>query len=229
MAWRLSADLARWIAFLYQAGGEVANEDFSAMQLDSDAAREATEFYVGLVEQGYAQQPSELDSGWPGEAFGKGRAAMAMEGNWMVPFLADHHPDLNYGMTELPAGAEEATMAFTVCYAVAAGIPDERKDAAFELVNYLTGPDGMKAWTDLGLAMPTRESLRDQWLEQFPHLEPFLARRGGGTAWQFVPGFQDVFDTINSGCSRPSSARCSRAGAARRPASRRGSAEPLAQ
>jgi multiple sugar transport system substrate-binding protein len=195
----LSADMARWIAFLYQAGGEVASEDFSAMSLDSDAAREATEFYVGLVESGYAQQPSELDSGWAGEAFGKGRAAMAMEGNWIVSFLADQYPDLNYGVTELPAGAEEATMAFTVCYAVAAGIPDERKDAAFELVNYLTGEEGMKAWTDLGLAMPTRQSLRDQWLEQFPNLEPFLAGAEYARAWQFVPGFQDVLDTVNSG------------------------------
>jgi multiple sugar transport system substrate-binding protein len=195
----LSADTARWIAFLYQAGGEVANEDFSAMMLDSDAALEATEFYVGLVDNGYAQQPSELDSGWAGEAFGKGRAAMAMEGNWIVPYLADQFPDLNYGVTVLPAGAQDATMAFTVCYAVAAGIPDERKDAAFELVNYLTGPDGMQAWTDLGLAMPTRQSLRDHWLGQFPELEPFLVGADSARAWQFVPGFQDVVDTIGSG------------------------------
>ncbi len=195
----LPADFARWIAFLYQAGGAVANEDFTEMQFDSAEAQEALDFYVGLVEQGYAQQPSELDSGWPGEAFGKGRAAMVVEGNWMVPFLADNHPDINYGVAPLPAGNEEATMAFTVCYAVAAGIPDERKEQAFELVNYLTGPEGMKAWTDLGLAMPTRQSLRDQWLGQFPDLEPFLAGADVARPWQFVPGFNDVLDTVNSG------------------------------
>lgn len=195
----LSADMARWIAFLYQAGGTVANEDFTEMTLTSDEAMAATEFYVGLVEQGYAQQPSELDSGWAGEAFGKGRAAMAMEGNWIVPFLADQFPDLNYGVTQLPAGEQEATMAFTVCYAVPADIPDDRKEAAFEVVNYLTGPEGMKAWTDLGLAMPTRQSLRDQWLEQFPDLQPFLDGAEHAHPWQFIPGFQDVLDTVNNG------------------------------
>jgi multiple sugar transport system substrate-binding protein len=195
----LSADMARWIAFLYQAGGTVANEDFTEMTLTSDEAMAATEFYVGLVEQGYAQQPSELDSGWAGEAFGKGRAAMAMEGNWIVPFLADQFPDLNYGVTQLPAGEQEATMAFTVCYGVPADIPDDRKEAAFEVVNYLTGPEGMKAWTDLGLAMPTRQSLRDQWLEQFPDLQPFLDGADNAYAWQFIPGFQDVLDTVNNG------------------------------
>ncbi|MDT8305106.1 MAG: ABC transporter substrate-binding protein [Anaerolineae bacterium] len=195
----LSADMARWIAFLYQAGGAVANEDFTEMQLTSEEALAATEFYVGLVEQGYAQQPSELDSGWAGEAFGKGRAAMAMEGNWIIPFLADQYPDVNYGVVQLPAGEQEATMAFTVCYAVAADIPDDRKEAAFEVVNYLTGSEGMKAWTDLGLAMPTRQSLRDQWLEQFPDLQPFLDGAEHAYPWQFIPGFQDVLDTVNNG------------------------------
>ena len=196
----INPDFARWIAFLYQAGGSVTNEDFSAMTINSPEAQEALTFYIGMVEDGLANQPSELDSGWNGEAFGKGRAAMSMEGNWIVPFLADQFPDLNYGVTQLPAGpGGEATMAFTVCYAVPAGIDAAQQEAAFELVNYLTGPEGMKEWTDLGLAMPTRESLRAGWLEQYPDLEPFLDGADYAYPWQFRPGFQDVLDTINDG------------------------------
>lgn len=196
----INPDFARWIAFLYQAGGSVTNEDFSAMTINSPEAQEALNFYIGMVEDGLANQPSELDSGWNGEAFGKGRAAMSMEGNWIVPFLADQFPDVNYGVTQLPAGpGGEATMAFTVCYAVPAGIDAARQEAAFELVNYLTGPEGMKEWTDLGLAMPTRESLREGWLEQYPDLQPFLDGADNAYPWQFRPGFQDVLDTINDG------------------------------
>ena len=170
----LPADMARWIAFLYQAGGTVANDDFSAMTLDSPEALEATDFYVNLVLDGFAAQPSDLDSGWPGEAFGKGTAAMALEGNWIVPFLQDQFPDLNWGVTEMPAGpGGDATMAFTVCYGVAADAPNPEESIA--LANWLTGAEGMAQWTDLGLAMPTRASLSDAWLEQFPDLEPFLA------------------------------------------------------
>lgn len=194
----LSADFARWIAFLYQAGGSVTNEDFTEMTINSPEALEALEFYAGLVEDGMAAQPADLDSGWAGEAFGKEQAAMAMEGNWIVPFLADQFPDVNYGVTQLPAGpGGEATMAFTVCYGVPAS--GQNKEASFRLVNYLTGPEGMKEWTDLGLAMPTRESLRDGWLEQFPELQPFLDGADHARPWQFRPGFQDVLDTINSG------------------------------
>jgi multiple sugar transport system substrate-binding protein len=196
----LPPDFARFIAFLYQAGGEVADEDFVEMRINSPQALEAINFYVDMVQDGYAAQAADLDSGWPGEAFGRQRAAMAIEGNWIVPFMSDQFPDVNYGIEELPAGPDrQATMAFTVCYGVPANISLERQQAAFELVNYLTGPVGMEAWTDLGLAMPTRESLRAQWLEQFPELEPFLAGAEYAEPWQFVPGFQDVLDTINAG------------------------------
>ncbi len=194
----LSPDIARWIAFLYQAGGTVANDDFSAMTLDTPEAKESLEFYVGLVRDGYAAQPADLDSGWPGEAFGKGQAAMAMEGNWIVPYLRDQFPDLNYGLEELPAGpAGKATMSFTVCYGVPTGT--QNRAEAVELVNFLTGESGMKEWTDLGLAMPTRASLRAGWLAQYPDLEPFLNGADYAYPWQFRPGFQDVSDTINAG------------------------------
>jgi multiple sugar transport system substrate-binding protein len=97
---------------------------------------------------------------------------------------------------ELPAGpAGKATMAFTVCY----GVPKKAKnpDAAIKFVDYLTGAEGMKAWTDLGLAMPTRASLRKGWLEKFPNLEPYLNGAEYARKWQFVPGFQAVLDKVN--------------------------------
>ena len=194
----LSADFARWIAFLYQAGGSVAADDFSAMTINSPEALDALNFYVGMITDGIAAQPSDLDSGWNGEAFGKGKAAMALEGMWIAPYLTDQFPDINWGVTELPSDpAGKATMAFTVCYGVPADAPN--LDASVRLVNYLTGPDGMKAWTDLGLALPTRASLRDGWLEQYPDMEPFLNGAEYAQKWQFRPGFQDVLDTINDG------------------------------
>ena len=194
----INPDFARWIAFLYQAGGEVANADFSAVTLDGPEALQAMEFYVGLVRDGFAAPASDLDSGWPGEAFGKGRAAMTMEGNWIVPYLKDQFPDLKYGITELPAGpGGKATMAFTVCYGVAAN--GKNTDAAAKVVDYLTGAEGMKAWTDLGLAMPTRQSLSEGWLAQYTELEPMLKGADYARKWQFRPGFSDVLDTINAG------------------------------
>ncbi len=193
----LPADFARLIAFVYQAGATVTNDDFTEMTINSPEGLAAVEYYLNMVLDGYAAQPADLDSGWPGEAFGKQRAAMVVEGNWIIPFLADQFPDVDYGVVELPAGpGGEATMAFTVCYAVPNGT--DNTEASTALVNYLTGPEGMKAWTDLGLAMPTRQSLREDWLAQYPDLEPFLNGAEYARPWQFTPGFQDVLDEINA-------------------------------
>jgi multiple sugar transport system substrate-binding protein len=194
----VSPDFARLIAFIYQAGGTIADEGFTTMTLDSEAVQAATDYYVGLVTSGSAAQPADLDSGWTGEAFGKARAAMVVEGNWLVPFLKDNYPDVNYGIVELPAGpGGKATMAFTVCYAVPAG--GANNDKAIEVVNYLTGPEGMASWSGLGLAMPTRTSLEAGWVEQYPDLAPFIAGAEYARKWQFRPGFQDVLDTFNAG------------------------------
>jgi multiple sugar transport system substrate-binding protein len=192
-------DFARLIAFVYAAGGSVISEDASKMTINSPESKAAVDFYTGLVAEGYGKKPADLDSGWPGEAFGKGKAAMAFEGNWMIPFLKDNYPDLKYTVVEMPAGPKsKATMAFTVCYGVAsAAAGGKNQDAAWKLVNYLTGEEGMKAWTDLGLAMPTRASLKDGWLKTFPNLEPFLAGAEYARGWQFTTGFNDVLKSIN--------------------------------
>jgi multiple sugar transport system substrate-binding protein len=194
----VTPDMARWLAFLYQAGGSVYNADATQMTINSPEALEAMTFYAGLVEKGYAAQPSDLSTGWPGEAFGQGKAAMVVEGNWIMSYLTDQFPDLNFAVAELPAGpAGKATMAFTVCYAAPAS--GKNVAASWDLINYLAGTDGMKAWTDLGLAMPTRQSLSEGWAAQYPDSQPFISGAAYAYPWQFVTGFQAVLDTMNSG------------------------------
>jgi multiple sugar transport system substrate-binding protein len=194
----VTPDMARWLAFLYQAGGTVYNEDATEMTINSPEAKEALDFYVGLVQQGYAAEPSTLSTGWPGEAFGQAKAAMVVEGNWIMPFMKDQFPDVKFGVSELPQGpAGKATMAFTVCYAAPAS--GKHLEQSWDLINALTGPEGMGAWTGLGLAMPTRPSLQEAWAGQYPEQQAFLNGSDYSHPWQFVSGFQAVFDTINSG------------------------------
>ncbi len=191
----LPADAARWTAFLYQAGGHVLNSS-GKMDINTPEAKKALDYYLNFFTAGTAVTPDKVDSGWPGEAFGKGKAAMVVEGNWIVPFLKQSYPSIQYGVAELPAGsAGKHTLAFTVCYAV----PKTAKDPAgsWGLVNALTNKAGMQQWTDLGLAMPTRKSLRDHWSSKFPDLQAFLAGADYAQSWSFGPGFSSVFDTFN--------------------------------
>jgi len=194
----VTPDMARWLAFLYQAGGSVYNADATQMTINSPEAKKALDFYVGLVKDGFAAQPADLSAGWPGEAFGQQKAAMVVEGNWIMPYLKDQFPDVKFAVAELPKGpADAATMSFTVCYAAPAG--GKNLEESWKLINYLTGTEGMKAWTDLGLAMPTRKSLEAGWAAQYPEQAAFQAGAAYAYPWQFVAGFKEVLDAINSG------------------------------
>jgi len=189
----------RWLPFLYQAGGSVLNDDWTQSTFDSDQTRAALEFYVGLVTDGYAGPPSAVDAGWGGEAFGNGRVAMAMEGNWVITYLLNQFPDLHWGVAELPKGpAGQASMAFTVCYGVAAD--NKNPDESWTLVNYLTGKEGAQLVATQGFGvMPARISAASAWLEKMgQEFEPFVKSADYAHKWQFPVGFQDAVDTFNA-------------------------------
>ena len=144
----LSADWARLMPFVYQAGG---NGQFKSA--NTAPFRTAVNYYVGLLKSGLAAQPSQTGSGWCGEAFGKERAAFAFEGNWMFPTMASF-PGVQFTTAPLPMDKKRGNLAFTVSYSMAKD--SKNKPAAWELLKYLVGKQGMQQWVSLGLALPTR-------------------------------------------------------------------------
>ena len=193
----ISPDFSRWLPFLRQAGGSVFTAD-GEMNLESAAGSAALSFFAGLFQNGYAHTPLEFGAAWSGAAFANGRIAMTVEGNWLVPYLRDAAPDLDFGVTDLPSGpppgGTEATVAFANCYAIPAGSPHPEQAAA--LIAFLTGPEAMTAWTDLRLTLPARTDLQSGWLARHPIMAPFLAGLDRATIWQFRPSFQTVLDNF---------------------------------
>jgi len=186
-------DTARQFAFHYAAGGKVISDDGTQIVIDSPEGNEAMEFYYGLYRDGLATTPADSGAGWPGDALAKGFSDIVFEGNWVVPFMKDSAPDVPVAFAEMPEGpAGKATLAFTVSFSAFAGTKEP--DGAWTVINYLTGPEGMKAWTDLGLAMPTRIALAEGWLQTFPELEPFVRAGDYAHGWQLGPGGQAFYN-----------------------------------
>lgn len=188
----------RWGVFMFQAGGSVTDDEVTSMTIDSDANREALEYLEDLYSDGYAASPTDLDSGWAGEAFGQGRAAMTIEGNWIVGAMNNDFPDVNWAVAELPAGpAGPGTFVFTVCY----GVPSasQHPEAAWDLVNHLVSPEALIEFTGQFPVMPGRESLAGDWTDAHPDLGAFIAGSEYARPFQFVPGFTAVVDVLNDG------------------------------
>ncbi|MCB0127461.1 MAG: sugar ABC transporter substrate-binding protein, partial [Caldilineaceae bacterium] len=185
----LSADFSRWLAFLYQAGGTVTTADGRAMAINSPEATIALDFYSNLVLEGKAAPPASLDSRWPGEAFAMARAAMTIEGNWLVPYLATEAPDLAYGTAPLPAGpAGTATLSFATCLAVTAASPNQR--AAEELLAYLGSPEAMAGWLPITNALPALRSVEVAWRTTYTDQSIFADQVTAAREWQLPAGFQ---------------------------------------
>ena len=202
-------ELPRFLQFLYQAGGAVVDADGN-YAMNDDAARTALEYYSSFALNGTGGSPSAVDAGWGGEAFGEGRAAMAMEGNWVINFLLQNYPELNWGVTELPEGpGGHATMAFTVCYGVAAD--NDNIEASWQLVNFLTSEAGQLLTADVSFGpMPTRSGAADAyvntWVERSEgtgfnpeDVQAFIAGGDYARRWQFDVGFGPFVDAFNAG------------------------------
>ncbi|MBL8155180.1 MAG: extracellular solute-binding protein [Anaerolineae bacterium] len=194
-------ELPRFLPLLYQNGGAIFAED-GTIGLNSEEAVGAVDAFLSFYTNGFAKSPADLGAGWAGEAFGQGKAAMTIEGNWIIQYLFDQFPDTNWAVAELPVGpAGPATMAFTVCYGVAAAANNANLEASIKLADFLTGPEGAQMVAAGGFGpMPARASAAEAWLtargEEFA---PFVAGGEYSRPWSFPPGFGSFIDAFNNG------------------------------
>jgi len=197
----LSADLSRWAAFLYQAGGRFFTPDGRAMALNSPEGATALDFYANLVLEGVATTPTILDSRWPGEAFSQGRTAVVIEGSWLIPYLATNAPALNYGIAPLPMGpAGAATVSFATCYAITKA--SIQQDAAQQLLDYLTAPEQVISWIAIDSALPAQPSQQTAWRSAHLNQDVLLDQIATAVEWQLPAGFQPWVVDVNEDLRR---------------------------
>ena len=154
------ADFARFGAFAYAAGWQPFDEAGNSDLLDP-AFVEAVTWYTDLVREGVAIQPSDIGQGWTGGCFATDNVAIAIEGAWMLGFMRNEAPNLQYGTTFMPIGpsGERGNFLFTVAYGVNADSPN--RAAALRVLEAITGPAAQQAVLEQGLAIPSRTALAD--------------------------------------------------------------------
>ncbi|MFC7322016.1 ABC transporter substrate-binding protein [Halobacillus campisalis] len=182
--------------------GESAGGD---MVEDNQAAFGSEEVVQGLqplvdlrTEEGAAAAPSELGSESTGEMLGQGRAAMVMEGNWNVPYFEETFPELEYGVAEIPEiNGTQGTMAFTVSYVM--NQASEKKEAAWKLISYLTGKEGMKTWTETGIELPARQSVAEELGFEDDELRgPLVSGAEYATTWSDGPNLPTIYNNFDN-------------------------------
>ncbi|PLT28600.1 ABC transporter substrate-binding protein [Peribacillus deserti] len=193
----VAPELARMFWLAQSKGGDVVKDGKANF-----ATKEVEEAIKPIIDMHNvdksAVEPKEVGVTWGGEIFGQQKAAMVIEGNWAIPYLKDTFPDVDYGTAEIPAvGDKKSTMAYTVAYVMNAA--SEKKEAAWELLSYLTGKEGMETWTSKGYALPTRKSVAEKLGYDKDELRgPLVAGAPYATVWAEGSNLPIIVNNFNN-------------------------------
>jgi len=150
--------IGMWQPWVWQNGGEIMNQDNTKWVLGDpkyiNQNVEALQFLWDMIfgAKPVAPEPSVTADRSTPELFKTGNVAMCAYGRWMCMDFKDIK-HFKWDMAPLPQNKKKATSLFTVCYAVSAKTKHQKE--SWELVKYLTGPDGQIAIAEAGHAIPS--------------------------------------------------------------------------
>ena len=195
----LPADAARFDAFLFGFGGQVLSSDKTKAVFNDQKAQDALTLYSSFQLQDKSSDlPDKLGATWPGDAFGKQKAAMVIEGGWLIPYMHDTYPAVQYGSIKLPKfPAKESTLLFTNGWGCSA--KTKNQDACMLFVKYMTGKVVQQQVLQSGFALPSRKDLgSDPAITSNPDVKNLFDSATFATAWTFGPHESKINDAQNN-------------------------------
>ncbi|QDU33441.1 putative arabinose-binding protein precursor [Poriferisphaera corsica] len=141
---------------MQQFNGRMFNEDFSVCTLNSAENVRALKYIVDLIyEDELIPRPQNLD---PYTGFRQGNVGIVFEGPWMMhDFMKSE--DFEVKVASIPQfGERPATWANSHSLVISADIPDEKLDAAWSFIEYIS--DESLTWAKAG-QVPARRSVRE--------------------------------------------------------------------
>ncbi|MCM2405764.1 ABC transporter substrate-binding protein [Anabaena sp. CCAP 1446/1C] len=179
-----SPELARQAYKIKAFGGKLIDKNGYAA-----FANEAALKGLNLVIEQYRKKQtsalsSDVGASSGSDMFGQGKVSMVIEGNWAIPYLQETFPQIDFATAEVPKiNNKKGTMVYTVAYVM--NKQTKHKKAAWELISYLTGKEGMTKWTRTGFALPTRKSVASKLgYDQDPLRSALVAGVNYATPWQ---------------------------------------------
>lgn len=165
----------QFLPFMWSNGGDETD-------IDTPETAEALQLWTDLVEGGSASQ-SVLNWGQEdvNDQFIAGKAAMMVNGPWQLPVLSEH-PEVNYGISSIPVPEEGDTAVLPLGGGTwvlpQTGDTDKQQNAA-KIIECMNSDENMLYGARTSNAIPTRESLAEQAIEQDPDMEAFIEQLPG--------------------------------------------------
>lgn len=183
-------------AFITQAGGRLVAPD-GTVTADSPANVTGLTYVKSLLQGGLLKYNTAVGADWGGEALGKGKTVMTIEGNWIEGSMKKDYPGVKYTVAPLPAGpGGKGTLTFTNCW----GIPAQsaHKQQAVDFVNAMTAKDQQLTFAKAFGVIPSVQSAKSEYTQQFPSDVAFLNQADVGVGPVKAPKVTQVLSDYDN-------------------------------
>lgn len=155
----------QWTPFLWQAGGNLVNEEQTEILWDEDAGVEALALWESIYE---TQNQRTFTSEDPLTVMASQQIAMMLDGPWNLPRYPELFSRFDWGVAMLPEGPEKRATVVAGEY-LAIFKQSEEPDAAWDFVKWIIQPEIQAYWSMESGYLPIRQSVVD-----VPEFQSFL-------------------------------------------------------
>jgi ABC-type glycerol-3-phosphate transport system substrate-binding protein len=133
-----SLDWIGYSPFLWQAGGDYYNEDYTKATLNTPEAAKGLEFFAQLYKEGVPRTPVPVEQGMR-----TGDYPLAISGNWKIISLTVGAPEIagKWSISMLPKGPSGKRTAFMGGRILGVFSRSQMKNEAWEFIKFLFKPE----------------------------------------------------------------------------------------
>ena len=164
----------QWEPFLWQAGGDVINDEQTKVLFDSDGGVKALELWQKIFRDlNLRNFTSDFDV-----AFASKRLAMSMDGPWNLPRYKDLLKNIDWAFAPLPTGpSKQATVVGGEYLAIFK--QSKHPDEAWEFLKWIIQPETQAFWAMKSGYLPIRHAVLkvpefQKYLEENPNFNVFV-------------------------------------------------------
>ncbi|MBW3560938.1 MAG: sugar ABC transporter substrate-binding protein [Actinobacteria bacterium] len=184
-----------WAAWLHTSGARLLNEDWTACAANTPGAQNTLQLVADLIaDEGLAPEPGAYDQQGLSELFVNGRVGIAHEASGFVSTITMENPDLQFEVAPIPPGTtgDHSTGMWGVGLLTMSS-KSEDKDAAWELISYLSSPDVVVDYFSEVSLLPNRTDVSDRMFEDDPHSKKVVEEiLPGAQGWQLHPDLNEM-------------------------------------
>jgi multiple sugar transport system substrate-binding protein len=186
--------------FVWDAGGAELNEDATQSTINSPEAQEGVEFMAGLLPDGlYDPTALEKDGQQVEDSFKGGRLAVWIGGPWVLATVGRQDDDVwkpevrkNVGVAPMPAGPSGEAYTFVGGSNLMMFKSSKNKDAAWDLMKFLSQDQTQTAYADLMGMFPARLDPQERAGEKDANYGSFYKAIQDGRTYAPIPQWGQV-------------------------------------